>query len=78
MVFPIRQVVPGSRGIGHLRKGVQTEQVSEEIRTRPDGTVCKCPGTGTVRPWDAERDAVREECREGCPSNDWYMEIDGK
>ena len=29
-------------GIGHLRKGVQSEQVAEEIRTRADGTVCKC------------------------------------
>jgi hypothetical protein len=37
---------PTSPGIGHLRKGVQTEQVAEEIRTRPDGTVCKCPGLG--------------------------------
>lgn len=32
-----------SLGIGHLRKGVQSEQVAEEIRTRADGTVCKCP-----------------------------------
>lgn len=31
----------GDLGIGHLRKGVQTEQVAEEIHTRPDGTVCK-------------------------------------
>eukprot|EP00434_Breviolum_minutum_P036997 symbB.v1.2.032789.t1/scaffold3983.1/size46898/2 len=31
----------GDLGIGHLRKGVQSEQVAEEIRTRADGTVCK-------------------------------------
>ena len=34
----------GDLSIGHLGKGVQSEQVAEEIRTRPDGTVCKCLG----------------------------------
>ncbi|CAK9068397.1 unnamed protein product [Durusdinium trenchii] len=39
--FPGFDGKPFGLGIGKLGKGVLSEQVREEIRTRPDGTVCK-------------------------------------